>query len=306
MVDVVLSLTGPDRSDRTGTSTPSRGTASCRSGTPDELQLAAIPEIDDWGHSLEDYRTRAAEHIARVQRATGDWRPAMDGLRTVVQALWQRLDESDRDGVPARRRQRLGTAAPPDASRLGRRGRRARGAPGLLTRSAGEVVDAEPLTGGGLRVTLSDGSVRDVGWVVNCTGTSTVAAPGRRPAVRRPADPARRRGARSAEHRRDGAAQTTAGGSSTRPAPPRRRSGRSARVRRGELWESTAIPEIRTQAAQVAAVGARRGRPGAATAGRRPARRRSPPDRPAARPARAAAVDHGRGRRGVQRRASSG
>lgn len=96
MVDVVLSLTGPARRPERRIHAVSRhGKLPARHGA--ELQLAAIPEIDDWGHTLEDYRCRTAEHLARVERATGDWRPAMDGLRTVVQALWQRLDESERE-----------------------------------------------------------------------------------------------------------------------------------------------------------------------------------------------------------------
>src|SRR5215212_2365519 len=95
MVDAVLSITGPSRRpDRHVHAVSRHGELPRRHA--DELQLAAIPEIDDWGDSLEDYRKRAADHMSRVQRATGDWRPAVDGLRTVAQSLWQRLGEEDR------------------------------------------------------------------------------------------------------------------------------------------------------------------------------------------------------------------
>jgi uncharacterized NAD(P)/FAD-binding protein YdhS len=249
MVDVVLSLTEPSqRPDR-------RIHAVSRSGElperhSDELQLAAIPEIDDWGDSLEEYRRRAAAHIARVQRTTRDWRPAVDGLRTVVQALWQRLGDEDRTDFLRE-----------DASAWGRMRHRmppgsadvisALEASGTLTRSAGGVTAAEPLTGGGLRVTLSDGNAREVGWVVNCTGTLTVVQPGSNPLVDDLLSP--RAGVALGRLSTAGLGlQTRAGrlvdsvGATNAPIWT------LGSVRRGELYESTAIPEIRIQAAQVA------------------------------------------------------
>ena len=249
MVDVVVSLTGPARRPGRRIHAVSRhGKLPARHAA--ELQLAAIPEIDDWGHTLEDYRRRTAEHLARVERATGDWRPAMDGLRTVVQALWQRLDESEREEflrVDASDWGRLRHRMPPESADVVEALERA----SVLTRAAAEVVDAEPLTGGGLRVTLSDGTEREVGWVVNCTGTSTTLAPGADPLFDDLLTP------------RGGVAL---GRPSTAGMGLRTESGRLVDsagsteapiwtlgcVRRGELWESTAIPEIRAQAAQVA------------------------------------------------------
>ena len=249
MVDAVLSLTGPSqRPDRRVHAVSRHGELPKRHA--DELQLAAIPDIDDWGDSLEDYRTRAAEHIARVQRATGDWRPAVDGLRTVVQALWQRLGEEDRTEF-------LRT----DASAWGRvRHRIPPGSAdviaalqdsGILTIGAGEVADAAPLTGGGLLVTLTDGSAREFGWVVNCTGTSTVVGPGIDPLADDLLTP--RAGVSLGRLSTAGLGLQTRGGrlvdSVGSTGAPIWTLGS---VRRGELYESTAIPEIRTQAAQVA------------------------------------------------------
>jgi uncharacterized NAD(P)/FAD-binding protein YdhS len=250
MVDVVLSLTGPSRrSERKLHAVSRHGELPERHA--DELQLAAIPEIDDWGDSLAGYRTRAAVHIARVRRSTGDWRPAVDGLRTVVQALWQRLGEDDRTeflredaGAWGRLRHRI----PPSSADMVA----ALEASGTLTRSAGEVAAAEPLTGGGLRVTLTDGTVRDVGWVVNCTGTSTVVHAGSDPLVDDLLSP--RAGVALGRLSTAGLGLRTSAGRlvdsvGTTEAPI----WTLGSMRRGELYESTAIPEIRTQAAQVAA-----------------------------------------------------
>jgi uncharacterized NAD(P)/FAD-binding protein YdhS len=213
----------------------------------DELQLAAIPEIDDWGRTLAEYRVRAAAHLARVQRATGDWRPAVDGLRSCVQALWQRLDEQDREEflrTDASAWGRMRHRMPPTSADLLTALERA----DRLTRAAAEVIAAEPLTGGGLRVTLSDGTSRDVGWVVNCTGTSSAIIRGGDPladdllTVRGGVALACLSTGDLGLRTRDGRVLDSAG---TTDAPI----WTLGSVRRGELWESTAIPEIRTQAA---------------------------------------------------------
>ncbi|HEX4686344.1 MAG TPA: FAD/NAD(P)-binding protein, partial [Nocardioides sp.] len=250
MVDVALSLSGPSqRRDRHVHAVSRHGELPRRHA--DEVQLAAIPEIDDWGNRLEDYRARAAEHIAGVQRATGDWRPAVDGLRTVVQALWQRLDDADRTEflrTDASAWGRLRHRMPPASADV----IAALGSSGSLTISAGEVVDAEPLMGGGLRVTLSNGTVREVGWVLNCTGTSTVVRPGADALADDLLTP--RAGVSLARLSTAGHGyQTEAGrlvdsvGSTGTPIWA------LGSTRRGELYETTAIPEIRTQAAHVAA-----------------------------------------------------
>jgi uncharacterized NAD(P)/FAD-binding protein YdhS len=250
MVDVVLSLTGPSqRPDRRIHAISRHGELPKRHA--DELQLAAIPEIDDWGSSLESYRTRAADHISRVAQATGDWRPAVDGLRTVVQALWQRLDESDRAEflrTDASAWGRVRHRMPPGSADLVAALRTS----GTLSLGTGEVAEAEPLSGGGLRVTLADGSLREVGWVVNCTGTSTVVLPGIDPLADDLLAP--RAGVSLGRLSTAGLGfQTQSGrlvdsvGSTAAPIWT------LGSVRRGELFESTAIPEIRTQAAQVAA-----------------------------------------------------
>jgi uncharacterized NAD(P)/FAD-binding protein YdhS len=204
------------------------------------------PDIADWGDDLASIQRHARRHIAETAAAVGDWRPAVDGLRHRAAALWSRLEETDREAFLAtsasawnRLRHRIPMATAVDLDRRIEEGR--------LVVGPGRVCAARP-RGTGLRVTLTDGSTRDVGWVVNCTGPQ---GDHRDPLL---ADLLRPR----------------AGGALARPGTAgmgvRTRDGRlldatgSTRaplwalgaLRRGELWESTAIPEIRGQAERVA------------------------------------------------------
>jgi len=249
MVDVVLSLTGGQgRSDRV-VHAVSRNGRLPKVHAP-ELRPAVIPDISTWGHTLDELRCAIREHLATVALTAGDWRPGMDGIRFQVAALWDRLTENERleflrhdAGEWNVRRHRL---PPSSAAQLDRLRMQER----LRVRAA-EVLEAQPLPLGGLRVALSDGSSHDVGWVVNCTGPQTD--------IRRLGDPLI-----------DDLLRPRAGTALATPATAgmgvRTENGRvvdthgSSRapiwalgaLRRGELWESTAVPEIRTQALAVA------------------------------------------------------
>ena len=245
MVDVTLGLTDDrSRADRV-VHAISRNARLPATHAP-RLKPAAIPDVSSWGPSLADMRAQVAEHLDRVRRASGDWRPGVDGLRFQVAALWDRLDEDDRAEFLARDagawnvvRHRMA----PSSALVLRELRRA----GRLTVGAGEVTAAEPLPTGGLRVTLDDGRCPDVGWVVNCTGP--------RHDVRTLGDPLLDNLLGS---RPDGALAVAA----TAGMGVRTRNGRVVdengstdaplwtlgALRRGELWESTAVPEIRSQA----------------------------------------------------------
>lgn len=245
MVDVVLSLTStghpPDRTLH----------AVSRSGRlphahPVEPHLAAIPDVSDWGTTLDDIRDRAERHVSEVQATTGDWRPAIDGLRFHVADLWQRLSEKDRETFLTRdaqvwnvHRHRM---APGSRRRLDDLL-----TDGTLTTASSTVVGAESMSRGGLRVELSDGSVREVGWVVNCTGPQLDIRELGNPLLD---DLLRPRGGSSL------AVPATSGmGVRTLDGRLLDSAGNAdapvwviGALRRGELWESTAIPEIRTQA----------------------------------------------------------
>ncbi|MBE7325877.1 FAD/NAD(P)-binding protein [Nocardioides sp. Y6] len=249
MVDVVLSLSGRDaRPDRVLH-------AISRSGRLPKAhlpvpRLATIPDVSDWGSTLEEVRAAALAHVERVREATGDWRPAVDGLRFQVATLWQRLSEEDRLEFLARDAGAWGVARHKMASTSEERLAALTGQDRLLTTSA-EVLQVEPLPRGGLEVTLSDGTTREVGWVVNCTGPQGDVRLLGNPFLDDLLRP------------RPGAALATAAtaGMGVRTDDGRVLDGNGysdapiwtlGALRRGELWESTAVPEIRSQALAVA------------------------------------------------------
>lgn len=248
MVDVTLSLVDGGRPDRVVRAISRTGRLpSVHAPT---MKPVAIPDIEDWGDDLDAIRERVRQHVAAVERATGDWRPAVDGLRYRVAELWGRLDEDDRAEFLRRDaagwnvvRHRMAPTSRATIEELWR-GRR-------LDVRSGTVRDVEPLTGGGLRVRLADGTSREVGWVVNCTGP--------RLDVRTLGNPliddlfrAREGGALAVASTAGMGVRTVDGrlvdqrGASEAPIWT------LGALRRGELWESTAVPEIRAQARALA------------------------------------------------------
>ncbi|WP_374970892.1 FAD/NAD(P)-binding protein [Terrabacter sp. BE26] len=245
MVDVVRSITADDcRADRL-VHAVSRHARLPEPHTEDQ-KLAAIPDIAEWGQTLAELRADVDRHVSGVVESTGDWRPAVDGLRHQVAALWGRLSEADRVRFLAEDAGAWNVARhrmPPASARVIARLRSS----GRLQVTGGEVAAAEPLPAGGLSVTLSDGTQREVGWVVNCTGPqSDVRALGdslvddllrTRGGVAAATPATAGMGFRTAAGRLVDSAGTTEAPIWTLGA-----------LRRGELWESTAVPEIRAQA----------------------------------------------------------
>lgn len=249
MVDAVLTLSGDSE----------RLLAISRSGRLPARHLArrlppVLPDVSDWGAALAGIRERATAHVAQVQAEDGDWRPGVDGVRHRVAELWQRLSEADREAFVANDagpwnllRHRMPPTSAAAVHELTASGR--------LEIRAGEIAEAEPLPRG-VRVTLTDGTTRDVGWVVNCTGPrADIRTLGNAllDDLMRP-----RRGGPLARAATGGmgfvtdAGRVVDGRGST--AAPLWTLGA---LRRGELWESTAVPEIREQARSVAgAIGA--------------------------------------------------
>jgi uncharacterized NAD(P)/FAD-binding protein YdhS len=204
---------------------------------------AASPEPPD----RATLRRTVRDLVAAAVRERGDWRAALDVLRPVTGALWSRLCEDDRAELLRGdlawwdlHRHRM----PPLTAAATARMRAA----GSLRVTADEVLAAEPTVDGrAVDVTLRSGQRLTVAAVVNCTGPQGD--------VRRSADPLTR--------------DLLASGTAT--AGPlhlglRTRAGRLVdatgsdatplwtlgALRRGELWETTAIPEIRDQAAALA------------------------------------------------------
>jgi uncharacterized NAD(P)/FAD-binding protein YdhS len=180
----------------------------------------------------------------RIRELDGDWRTAVDGFRPVTQQIWSRLlDDAGRRQLLVHAQRRWEHVrhrmAPELGAALADRQQR-----GLLTVRAASVAAATE-SGGSLVVRLSDGTSVRADLVVNCTGRygaaesvadPLVAALLARGAARR--DPL---GLGFATHR--GGRLASAEDLPAWTLGP---------LRRGELWESTAIPEIRDQAAEIA------------------------------------------------------
>ena len=238
-VDVVITLTGAgNRADRR-VHVVSRGGRLPRVHRA-TATIAVVPEVEGWGPDLADVLARATRHVEEVRDRTGDWRAGIDGLRHRVGELWSALPEADRALFRSRHAadwNRLRHRMPRRSAEL----LDALQTSGRLTLATGEVAGARPLERGGLEVTLRDGSCREVGWVVACTGPLDD--------VRRGADPLltdlvrARPGGAMTRYDALGLGLHTDGG----------RLGRApvwvvGALRRADLWESTAVPEMRQQA----------------------------------------------------------
>ncbi|MFI9759509.1 FAD/NAD(P)-binding protein [Streptomyces sp. NPDC051963] len=192
--------------------------------------------------SLGRLRRAVYRHISRSVRDHGDWRPALDSLRPHTARLWHSLTPEERADFLAREgalwnthRHRMAPATAESVSRA-RTTRRLQVHTGTITAAAEHD--------GALLVTLSNGRELRVGWVVDCTG------PGR--SLEDPLWRSLFEGGAAVPGplgmgvaTRDGRLLDDRGGAErplfTLGAP-----------RRGELWETTAIPEIRVQAAELA------------------------------------------------------
>jgi uncharacterized NAD(P)/FAD-binding protein YdhS len=249
MVDAVLSLSGRgNRPDR-------RLYAVSRSGRLPrahraDASRAMLPDISDWGDDLETIVRRATQHLAEASAETGDWRPGADGLRLRIAELWTLLDERDRlrflsnyAGKWNVLRHRMPPSSAHSIRSLIARGR--------LDLKPAEVLDAVPLARGGLAVTLSDHTVREVGWVVNCTGPQLDVRDLGNPLLDDLLKP--RVGGALATIATAGMGFRTERGQLVDEAGTARAPlWALGALRRGELWESTAVPEIRVQAVAVA------------------------------------------------------
>jgi uncharacterized NAD(P)/FAD-binding protein YdhS len=186
----------------------------------------------------------------RIRALDGDWRTAVDSLRPVTQQLWSRLDDPNRRRLLAQGQRRWERVRHRMAPELGE-WMATRHAQGVLTVRPATVVAARDHEGG-LTVGLSDGTTVEADLVINCTGRSATPDPGDDPLVRGLlARGSVRRdslglGFATQPDGRLSPAADAAPGHADLPAWT------LGSLRRGELWESTAIPEIRDQAAELA------------------------------------------------------
>ncbi|WP_261574344.1 FAD/NAD(P)-binding protein [Frankia gtarii] len=202
----------------------------------------AAPELPDGPVSLARARRLVFDHI---RAAGGDWRRAVDAMRPVTAELWSRLDAASRSGFVAttmRRWDQVRHRVDP-AIHAWLEQRRAEGS---LVVHAAQVVDACD-TAAGVEVSLSDGSRVLAAAVVNCTGAGA--------GVRTSHDPLVMNllaAGLATPDSLDLGFATEASGRLVAADGPRPAIWAIGPLRRGELWESTAIPEIRGQAAALA------------------------------------------------------
>ncbi|TDQ45869.1 FAD/NAD(P)-binding protein [Actinorugispora endophytica] len=179
---------------------------------------------------------------AAVDAYPGDWRHVVDSLRPHTQTLWQGLSPDEQRCFLERLSRRWENArhrmAPETATRV-----TLLRATGRLRTHGGGVRGVVP-AGSALRATLGDGSVVEVDAVLDCTGS----APGRAPLVARLlAD-----GLARPDHLGLGVHTCPRGALVTPSGRVSRRLFALGPPRRGQLYETTAIPEIRDQAEQLA------------------------------------------------------
>ena len=249
-VDVALTLDRPGRTIHAvsrGGELPRPHAVAPLAPLPPDGPLLGLP--------LADLRRAVHRHVGRTIRAHGDWRPAVDGLRPLTAQLWSGLSDADRAEFLARDHSRWNTLrhrmSPATAESL----QRLRDA-GRFVPATGRVEAVRPLPDGaegadrrpGLVVALNGGRTLRVRWVVDCTGPATDPA--------RSADPLHtglldsglaRTGPMRIGYATDPDGRLLGTGDTT-PAPL----WTLGAHRRGELWESTAVPEIRVQAARLA------------------------------------------------------
>ncbi|MHB8286985.1 MAG: FAD/NAD(P)-binding protein, partial [Caulobacteraceae bacterium] len=188
----------------------------------------------------------------RRQAETGDWRPAIDGLRPHVQAIWRDWSHVERTRFLRHlrpwwdvHRHRL---APPVAQRIDHLT-----AAGVLSTCAGRIVSMER-SGDGLKVIWTARGRREpietaAALVVNCTGPNSNLAASTDPLIAslsrqgliRP-DPYKLGAEVNPKHQLIGADGR---------ANPRLYA--VGPMTRGSVWEITSVPDIRVQAAQCAA-----------------------------------------------------
>lgn len=224
-----------------------------RHGLLPRAHLAEDPLAPSWADNLRPSTSRALlaavrAEVRRVEAAGGDWRTVVDGLRQATPALWRALAPAEQARFLRRlsrlwevHRHRMAPEVAAHSESLLADGR-------LLVRAA--RVEECTTGGGGIDVTLggrSPGRIR-VGRVINCTGPSPDVTAASDPLLDWLVGSGMARPGRlglGLDVTDDGALVDSGGLAS-------RRLFTIGSLRRGHLWETTAIPEIRGQAAELA------------------------------------------------------
>ena len=241
MVDLAISADRPDRTLHVVSRTDAVPRPHVLPTTPPVPPPPGITRVQ----GLDALRSTLAAHVDHTVEDTGDWRAAVDGLRPVTAQLWRGLSEADKRrfiAEDARRwdvhRHRMAPATARRLDAIAHEGRLQRHRGTIAGVRAGEHA---------LHVSLDEGTTLRVAAVVNCTGpVGSIAA-----------DPLLTRLAQTGLVRPGPAGlgiDTADDGRIVGTLPERLPFMAVGSLRRGNLWESTAMPEIREQAYDVARV----------------------------------------------------
>lgn len=208
------------------------------------------PKIPAGFLEFETLRSAIKSHIDVIERRVGDWRPAVDSLRLLTNRLWSRLSIEDQRRFLAEDmriwdslRHRM---APESAEAIERMC-----SEGSLEVCTG-LVESARQAGGGVEISFSDGSTDVFDRVINCTGPSRLSAfaGGSGRLLRNLADSGlvvRHSLDQGLDVDHEGRLFQSAGIASSQFVAV-------GPLRRGSLWETTAIPEIRQQAQEVSCI----------------------------------------------------
>lgn len=241
MVDLALSLDRPGRVvhaiSRNGLLPRAHARGPLPTGRPPVLPV---------GEGLDVLRAVVLDELRECRRRTGDWRPAFDSLRPVTNALWRGLSLADRARFLERDRRVWEVhrhRMPPQIAAAVSAMRKA----GRLRVGVGEIVDAVEVAGA-LDVRFADGRSMSGVVVVNCAGGGDQIGKVDDILVRQLLfDGVTRPGPLGLGFDATGEGRLVSlGGHHDAPLWA------VGALRRGNLWETTAIPEIRGQAAEVA------------------------------------------------------
>jgi uncharacterized NAD(P)/FAD-binding protein YdhS len=200
-------------------------------------------------HGLDEVVARVDAEIEATEEGGGDWRQVVDSLRPVTNQVWRRFSDDDRRRFVERLSRRWDVHRHRMAPAVGRMLRRLQVDGRLVIGQAG--VGAIEQRGSSLRVHLhgrGGEDTLDVQRVVNCTGPALDLEGARDPLLRAAfADGLIRPGPLhlGLDHDSRGALIGIDGKAS-------RVLYTIGPVRKGRLWETTAIPEIRAQAFELA------------------------------------------------------
>jgi uncharacterized NAD(P)/FAD-binding protein YdhS len=209
------------------------------------------PPIPSGSLRLDELERIVREHVTAAQRRGHDWRAAFDGLRPITPELWAALSPQERRRFLRERLRsweiRRHRMAPAVGARL-----RALLDSGALEHSAGSIVAARA-SSGGVEVDVAPsrpGPIRTIACerVVVCTGAGKDVRQSSNPILRALlAD-----GGASADELALGVRCSADGALLDSDGHADGRLFTLGALRRGELWESTAVEEIRAQAERLA------------------------------------------------------